>query len=357
MKKSVAILLLVSLAAVLVGGIVYLFHLQFAGGDVYPPDSTLRSDPAGAELIFDSLQRLPGVTVARGYQPVFRLLPDRDSTILMLGLDPRPFATQPAGDLREFEELAGRGNRLVLGMRPGSGRAPPRRNALEVNWGVRFGMEFDKAGGAILYFAEANHWDVLERSGQRPVVIEKAFGKGSIVLVAAGWLFSNKSVAEGRHTALLARIVSPIVGPRARIVFDEAHFGIVETGSIVALAGRFRLHGLALGLAICAALFIWKNASSFPPLSNAAPGEKVFGRTSRAGLVTLLRRHIPPGRLVSVCWQEWLKSSAREITPERRDRAETVVRNVADRPADALRQIQTIVHAKGPKFDDPKGAF
>jgi hypothetical protein len=352
MKKSGAILLLFSLAAVFVGGIVYLFHLEFAGGDVYPTDSTLRSDPAGAELIFDSLRRLPGLTAVRNYQPILRLLPDRDSTILMLGIDPRPFAVQPAEDLREFEKIASRGNRLVLGMRPGSGRAPPRHNALELNWGVRFGLDFEKEGNAILYFAEADHWDVLERSGPRPVVVERAFGKGSIALVAAGWLFSNKSVAEARHTALLARII----GSHTRVVFDEAHFGIVETGSIVALAGRFRLQGLALGLALCAALFIWKNASSFPPLPNAAPGEKVFGRTSLAGLVTLLQRHIPPNRLVPVCWQEWLKSNTREITPERRDRAETVVRSLADRPLDALRQIQAIVRAKR-GHHDPKGAF
>jgi hypothetical protein len=362
MKKSTAIVLLVSLAAVFIGGILFLFHLQFAGGDVYPADSTLRSDPAGAALIFESLRRLPGLTVVRGYQPLLRLLPDRDSTILMLGIEPRSFAMRPAEDLREFEDLAGRGNRLVLGMRPGWGRAPPRRRALELNWGVRFGLDFNKDGSAILYFAEADHWDVLERSGQRPVAIERPFGKGSIVLVAAGWLFNNKSVAEARHTALLARIISPIMGPHARIVFDEAHFGIVETGSIVALAGTFRLHGLALGLAICAALFIWKNASSFPPLSSAAPTETIFGRTSLAGLVTLLRRHIPPSRLVAVCWQEWLKSNAREISPERRDRAETVVRNLADRPGDALRQIQAILRAKGypaptVSRDDPKGAF
>ena len=348
MKKSRAILLLVSLAALFIGGVAYLFHLQFAVGDVYPAYSTLRSDPEGAGLIFESLRRRPGVTAIRGYQPFLRLLPDRDSTILLLGIDPRPFAMQPAGDLREFEELAARGNRLVLGMRPGSGRAPPRRTALELNWGVRFGLDFDKAGNDILYFAEARHWDILERNGQRPVVIEKAFGKGAIALVAAGWLFENKSVAEARHTALLARIIGPIMRPHARIVFDEAHFGIVETGSIVALAGRFRLHGLALGLALCAALFIWKNASSFPPRSNAAPAEKVFGRTSLAGLVTLLQRHISPSRLLPVCWQEWLKTNAREITPERRAQVDAVVRDLTDRPAEALRQIQAIIHAKSP---------
>ena len=264
----------------------------------------------------------------------------------MLGLNPRPFAMQPLEDLRELEQLAGRGNRVILGMRPGSGRAPPRRTALELSWGVRFGLEFDKSGNDVLYFAEDRQWDILERSGQHPIVIEKSFGKGSIVLVAAGWLFENKSVADARHTELLTRII----GPHARIVFDEAHFGIVETGSVVALARRFRLQGLALGLALCAALFIWKSAASFPPLSDVSPGAMVAGRTSLTGLVTLLQRHVPPNRLVLACWQEWLKSNAREIPPERRAAAETVVQSLSGHPVDALRRMHAILHAK-------RGAF
>ena len=104
---------------------------------------------------------------------------------------------------------------------------------------------------------------------------------------------------------------------------------------------------LALGLALCTALFIWRNASSFPPVSSAAPTEKVFGRTSVSGLVTLLRRHIAPDRLAAACWQEWLKSHAHDVAPTRRVRADTAIRNHADRPTEALREIQTIVRAKG----------
>jgi hypothetical protein len=130
-------------------------------------------------------------------------------------------------------------------------------------------------------------------------------------------------------------------------VFDETHFGIVESGSVVALARRFRLHGLALGLTIVAMLFIWKNASSFPPVSSAPEEEKVFGRTSVAGLVTLLQRHIAPNRLASACWQEWLKTHARDIASTRRAQAEAVLRNEASRPIEALREIQSIVRTKG----------
>ena len=314
MKKSGSMVLLAFLAVAFGCGVLYLFNRQFAGGDAYPAYSTLRSDPAGAKLIFESLSRLAGVTVARSYQPLERVV-DRDSTVLVLGMEPHNFAMQPDTEIHALEEFAERGNRVVFGMGEATGREPPRTAPIETLWGVRFGLDFDKEGRGNLYFADAKNWEVVERNGTRPVVIEKAFGKGSVVLVAEGRLFA---------------------GPHTRIVFDEAHFGIVESGSVVALARRFRLHGLALGLAICAMLFIWKNASSFPPVVSAPREERVFGRTSVAGLVTLLRRHIAPDRLAAVCWQEWLKGQARDIAPARRAQAEA-----------RLREIETMMRAKG----------
>jgi hypothetical protein len=331
MKKSGSMVLLAFLAVAFGCGVLYLFNRQFAGGDAYPAYSTLRSDPAGAKLIFESLSRLAGVTVARSYQPLERVV-DRDSTVLVLGMEPHNFAMQPDTEIHALEEFAERGNRVVFGMGEAAGREPPRTAPIETLWGVRFGLDFDKEGRGNLYFADAKNWEVVERNGTRPVVIEKAFGKGSVVLVVEGRLFANQSVAEAQQTALLARVI----GPHTRIVFDEAHFGIVESGSVVALARRFRLHGLALGLAICAMLFIWKNASSFPPVVSAPREERVFGRTSVAGLVTLLRRHIAPDRLAAVCWQEWLKGQARDIAPARRAQAEA-----------RLREIETMMRAKG----------
>ena len=214
----------------------------------------------------------------------------------MLGVDPGD------PDPHSLEEFTKRGNRLVIAFVQGPEVAP--LSPLEKAWGIRY----DRAHR---YFSEAPRWEILERSGTQPVVIEKAFGKGTVVLVADSRLFSNESAAAGRHTALLAQII----GGHTRIVFDEAHLGIVESGSVVALARRYRLHGLALGLALVAALFIWRNATSFPPVAAAPREEKVAGRTSVAGLVTLLRRHIAPDRLASACWQEWLKSHARNLIP------------------------------------------
>jgi hypothetical protein len=341
MKKTGSIVLLAVLAAVFAGCVLYLFNRRFSSGDAYPAYSSLRGDPAGAKLIFESLSGLPGVSVARSYLP-FERVPDRDSTFLLLGMDAYSFAMEDDSDAQTLEDFAGRGNRLVIAIGEATGREPPQPAPLEKRWGVRMGLDFDKQGHGNPYFAAAKNWEILEGTIARPLVIERAFGKGSMVLVADGRVFSNQSVAEAKRTALLTHAI----GSHTRIVFDETHFGIVESGSVVALARRFRLHGVALGLAIVALLFIWKNATSFPPVSSA-PEQKVFGRTSVAGLVTLLQRHVAQDRLASACWQEWLKTHTRKIASTRRAQAENVLRNEANRPIEALREIQTIVRTKG----------
>ncbi len=76
-------------------GVVHLFALRFAGGDVYPPYSTLRRDPLGAAAFYDALAALPGLSVERNLRPLASLaLPSR----LLLGPlgTPDPQRTAPA---------------------------------------------------------------------------------------------------------------------------------------------------------------------------------------------------------------------------------------------------------------------
>ena len=108
---------LLVLSAVFAGGVLYLFNRQFAAGGVYPEYSTLRSDPAGAKLIFESLRRLPGVTVARNYLPLDRVS-DRDSTVIMLGVDRR--RSRPALSRRIHKTRQSPGNCV----RSRAGRGP-----------------------------------------------------------------------------------------------------------------------------------------------------------------------------------------------------------------------------------------
>jgi hypothetical protein len=335
--------LIVLLAALFTYGLIHLFGVRFATGDVYPEYSSLRASPTGAKLLYDSLARTPGVTVARNYLPL-GYLEETHATVFLLALDAGEFAADPEPYLESIERLANRGNRVVAALHWEGHDKPHRAGELDHRWHVQFG--FDAAGKHPhpLYFAEAPDWRVLERDGPKLLALERSFQNGSVVLVAESEGFGNQATAALDGLDL----VSTALGPNARVVFDEQHFGIEESGSVVGLARRFRLTGLAAGLAFCAALFLWKNAAGFPPVAAAPRAETLAGRTSISGLFTLLRRHVKPADLAATCWREWLAGNRREVTPERVTRAEAILRDRAGQPLEAVREIQTVLHAKGP---------
>jgi hypothetical protein len=312
------------LAAGFTYGLMRLFGVQFASGSVYPEYSSLRSDPTGSKLLFESLARMPGIAAVRSFGPL-EFTEETNATIVLLGL-----GTQ-IPNLETMERAAGRGNRIVVAFNAESVSRAPRAGALEKLWHVRLGVDLDKKHVHHLYFAEAKEWRVLDRVGEKLLAIERGFGKGTVVLLAESDSFSNESAAAADQLEL----VSAALGDHSRMVFDEQHFGISESGSIVGMARRFRLGGLGFGLALCAALFIWRNASQFPPPASTPPVEAFAGRTSLSGLLTLLRRHIPPSELPAVCWREW-QAGNRHAPPERLKRADA-----------SAREIQAALHSKG----------
>ena len=72
-RLPLAALGLVGALAVFGWGVVHLFELRFAGGDVYPPYSTLRRDPLGSAAFYDALASLPGLSVERNLRPLTSL--------------------------------------------------------------------------------------------------------------------------------------------------------------------------------------------------------------------------------------------------------------------------------------------
>ena len=333
------------LALLLAGGLmyaaIYLFNLQFSGGEVYPEYSTLRTDPKGARLLYDSLAALPGVTVERNYRPL-EFLPD-GVTVFLIAIPAADFGAATEPYLRTMEDSARRGNRMVGTLALATDDAKlPKFEELSERWGVQLALD-DKVRRHSLYFANAPGWTELVRVGTKLLVIERAFGKGSVVLFAGSDDFNNMATAAADRLSLVAQAI----GPNSHIIFDEQHLGIAESGSVVALAGRFHLLGVGLGLALCAALLLWRNGVDFPPPAHARAAVTLSGRTSQAGLVTLLHRHIGERGLAAVCWQEWLNGNRGKVTPERLQKAESILHAAADRPLEALRDIQTVLHSKG----------
>ena len=330
-------LLLILVGAGFVAGVLYMLNVEFDAGDVYPEFSTLRTDPRGARLLFDSLVRVPGVTAVRNYAPL-ETLEDARSSIVILAL-PSTFGADP-GELKMYERLAERGNRLIAAFGPLEGKILPP--FLTERWRVRLASDSDLQRRRRQYFREAQGWQPLERTGDKVLAIERRFGQGAIVLVSASEDFTNESSVRMDRLAA----VSGVLGEPKRIVFDEAHLGIAESGSVVGLARRFRLSGMAFGLALCAALFIWRSAVAFPPPAPAQSAGAFSGRTSRAGLLTLVHRHIPRSELLTICWKEWLTANRRAVPQARIDRASAIAAGRVADPIEAVREIQDILRGR-----------
>jgi hypothetical protein len=315
------------IAAAGLAAIGLLFELSFASGDVYPRYSSLRSDPVGVRALYESLARLPGLTVERSFTPIDRRH-DAHATIFYLGVSLEELAA-PKSELRlQLERAAARGNTVVVSLAPFS-RDPDDKSALAIQgWDLPLEQAASEDGDGALSFGAAKNWSAIHREGAKAVLVERTFGNGTVALAAATGPFLNQALAENRQTALLASLM----GPRTRIVFDEAHFGVVEQGSLAALVRKYRLGGLVAGLLLLAALGIWKQSAGFPPAweSDEASTGPVAGRDSLSGFSSLLRRNVPPRKLMELGWGEWKRTHGRGLKPEDASAVESILATEAD---------------------------
>lgn len=392
------LMLFLALAAVLVvfaGGLFQLFKLRFSGGDSYPPYSSLRADPLGCRVYYESLERLGGPVVRRNIQAVERLPDGRGATLFVLGL---PWSEMSAeeSEYRKLEAFVRNGGRLVVTLFPELGRPrtftsgtgtnqPAFKNPfkedekgqppinLRAKWG--FGYEHipttrdlmtwtpttaTRAGngplpaslswhsGIVLTNVDAS-WRVIYARGGHPVMIERAQGSGSIVIATDSYFASNEAMRKERAPELLTWLA----GANHEIIFNETHLGVQEQPGVSTLVRRYKLHGGAIALVALALLFIWKNSSSFVPRpAESQVAAPLSGLESSSGFQNLLRRSIEPQDLLQASLDEWHKTARLDsrITPSRRERirAEVESFNAAGKPnlVEAYRAIARILNRK-----------
>ena len=392
-------LLILALLIVLGGfgyGLVQLFNLRFASGDVYPAYSSLRADPLGCRVYFDSLAELRSEKVHRFLQLPEKLPDGQGVTLFVFGLPWSEMTAEP-GEYKALESFIQRGGRLVVTLYPelarprlfasGAGtNAPVFKRAsrradddapepinLREKWGfgyeyiptTRSGFTFAPVGvkriqpgpfpenmtwhSALVFTNLDFPWRVIYARGHDPVMIERQQGAGSIVLATDSYFVSNEAMREERAADLLAWLA----GTDREILFNETHLGVQENPGIATLARRYGLHGGAIALLALAALFIWKSSVSFLPRAKEAfAAEPVLGRESSAGFENLLRRGIAQKNLLQTSLDEWHKSSQldRRVTPPRREKIRELVEafNASEKPnvVDAYREIARILNRK-----------
>jgi hypothetical protein len=305
-------LFIVALLAVFVYGLEQVAVAPLETGDVYPPYSSLRSDPLGAKALYESLAALPNLTVERLYKERATLDGPRD-TMFVLGVDPVGWATVKDKTLEEYEQLVQNGGRMVIAFLPVRPRIEQHesKRAIEERWHLRLkyrpGLYEDIDAvprETALSIDGSPDWRPLTGHG----AIVRTFGKGEIVIAPDSFPLSNQGLIEERDAPFLAALA----GPARRVIFDENHFGVAETGSVTTLMRKYHLEGAIAVLALAAALFLWRNATSFLPPREARTDDAVTGRDSMEGMTALLHRGVPEKDLLNACFAEWTKSAPRQ---------------------------------------------
>ena len=310
-----------AVAALLAAGgwvYVHVYLLAAETGGAFPRYSSLRADPAGTKVLHDALAALPGYEVRRWFRPAEELK-DAGAVFLVLNDSPLRWLTATQKQLTGVEEMVTRGLRMAIVLNAAPGRLPVGPRLLQSRWGVTFVLPKEPEAALSLRVLDPA-WTVFRGGKDKAVAIERAWGKGSLVLVAGSFPLSNEGLRDKRDQALLAWML----GPRHTVVFDEYHLGTEQTGSVGTLLRHFHLEAAAGVLALLGILFVWRNSQGFLPPAAAASETTVSGRDSAAAMTSLLRRSIPPAALPAAALELWRKSRAIEpgVTLEKRRRVE-----------------------------------
>jgi hypothetical protein len=341
-RNAVLFAFLVLLLA-FVAGVATIYEFRTEQGDVFPPYSTFRADPLGTKALYESLARLKDLKVSRNYKADDKI-GDPGGALLFLGVPAGPFFTSGKESIKRFTDQASRGNRVILSFQP-IGTNQSVKDAGEAGKSLHFQVGFEPARNPksrVLYFQNPGpDWKVLVTATGHPRVISRAFGSGALILCSDSYLFSNEAILKDRQT----RLIAEIIGDVRNVVFDEAHHGMHDDGSLGTLARRYRLHGFAAGLLLLAGLYLWRSSARFlPPIEEEDRLDSVSGKDAASGLVKLLKRSVPPNQLASVCLAEWKKAPQlqEKCGKEKAARIEAVVREQKD-PVESYRAIHRIL--------------
>ena len=422
MKRSVLITFgIVSLATVLIYGLVQIFTLRFQHGDIYPAYSTLRADPLGTKVLYDAFDGMPGFRVQRNFRPITEHRVGEQITLVYSGIERR--SVWGEAEIKTLEALVTNGARAAFAFAPEdlasarpafkpapigvpkSGNKPPATPAptpapppapaatpapatpapgtdepndeaslddiegvkfseIRDRWGAAFALPKGKTGAAFdrhavatpeaddlepnlswhsaLYFKDLSPaWRTLYTCEGKPVVIERKYGDGSLVLAADAYFLSNEALRKERST----RLVGWFIGRPRTLIFDEESHGVTENANLASLTRKYRLQGVVAGLGLIAALFVWKHAFPLVPKRRdpRADDSEVRGKDAEEGFTNLLRRSISVGQIVKACAVEWERAFGHRARAEELAHVRAVLRaNEAKTVRDPVAAYRTI---------------
>lgn len=344
---------MVIITALFLYGVITLLIMRFQVGDVYPPYSSYRSDPLGTKAFYEALNLLPGVEAVRNVEPLTKQRGLAEGTTFFLGMNTFDFSLMDPATVQAIEDALNKGGRIIITFVPTRVKPPPSATEEEAHvppqkdtddqhdgeekhepyrteyvdlterWSVETELSAEISGEANLWTPEQDlpssliwhstlvfkpqdsAWRTIYTMAGKPALIERTYGKGSIVMASDSFLLSNEAMKSKRYPYLLAWLC----GDYHKIIFDETHLGIAKHPGIATL---FRTYGLApffLALIVLALLAIWRQSFSFVPAHEETQEITVNpGKDYSTGLTNLLRRNISSGNILKACLEEWKRS-------------------------------------------------
>jgi hypothetical protein len=334
-------------------GVITLFIMRFQAGDVYPPYSSYRSDPIGTKAFYEALGLLPEVETVRNVEPLTKQWGLAEGTTFFLGMNTFDFSFVDPATVQAIEDALSNGGRIIIAFAPTNAKPPPsateeetheppEKDASDQNdgeekhefyrteyvdlterWSVEIELSAETRGEAHLLASEKDlpsslvwHstlvfnpqdsiWRTIYTMAGKPVLIERSYGKGSIVMASDSFLLSNEAMKSKRYPHLLAWLC----GDHVRIILDETHLGITKQPGIATLLRQYGLAPFFLALIVLALLAIWRQSVSLVPAHDQAQAMIINpGKDYITGLTNLLRRNISSGNILKACLEEWKRS-------------------------------------------------
>jgi hypothetical protein len=345
---------------------VQMFKVRSEVNGVYPECSSFRADPKGYRVLFETLSSLGPIHVERFEEPLAELPSGSGKILVMAGLHPSGFS---ADETKPLDEWMKKGGTLLLAftspqIEPIEKRSKPSPRqdgntsvrdevGKSETWGFRifwtrlplvtqlqsnlFADQFSWAGHLYIQPAKSD-WEVVAKARDLPVVLQRNFGAGKLVLLADSYPLSNVALAAHRNAAL----VSWLFPQRSTVIFDESHFGIVNHPGIMGLARRYGLDGAFVAILVLAVLYLWASRYSLKPLrrvhSDSEPA--VPGISGNEIFTNLLRRTLPAKDLCAACLQIWKQKGP--TNPVKQARLETLLNTLPPTTSQVERYNQIV---------------
>lgn len=375
-RKASFFIVLVSVT-VLIAGLVKLVQLRFESGEAYPIRSSMRPDPMGAKVLYESYSSLPNLAVERNFKP-FGQMTDLPGDAALLLLNVNGWELYELGGYELVEEFVEEGGRLIIGLTSISNSAlfledwefdeedaeeednAPKEDEpdedpeseedaeeeeiedsesegilgdLRIVFDGRTELEATlvdtsisslpttlpwRRGSQIKDWEE--NWTALYDVEEQVVAVEQTLGKGSIVVFADDYLFSNEGLLKHRHSDLLVWIL----GGKDKVIFDETHLGVAERTGIATLIRRYQLSGFFVAFFLFMLVVVWRGASPLLPAHERRSRENLIlaDHSSEAGLADLIRRSLPLSELPAEAYRRWKASFIRSDADRKRYKAE-----------------------------------